>query len=290
MTVLDNLNEEEIQHLYELFFGPILVKHKDFSYVDNIITLLSKPNSIKALVDKLNSQERKVLEYLSRFRIISEQYLKEKLNIILDMQLFMIEKIINILISKNYIFRRDSNLVIPQIFYPKKEVNIQTESLPAIDTPYLSRAMIDINNLINYFLCQRFSFSNQLFLYKKDYQQTYQMFGNYTVLDEDEYNFVSFFFANAFFEDGQNINLHQLETFFKMNVLERALYITEIVNPSMYSVLQHYYKTGQSQKINRNDLYYLWEQSLLMQNYSYSPMKSNFDQFVNFMVKLEFFK
>ena len=36
MTLLSNLNQEEIQHLYELFFGPILVKHQNFSYLDKI--------------------------------------------------------------------------------------------------------------------------------------------------------------------------------------------------------------------------------------------------------------
>ena len=287
MTLLGNLNQEEIQHLYELFFGPILVKHQNFSYLDNIITLLSKPNSIKTYLDKLNTQEKKVLEYLSRFRIISETFLKEKLNIILDMPLFLIEKIISVLIAKNFIFRRGNNLVIPQIFYPSEPPQIAEEQLPAAEGEYFPKAMIDLHNMINYFICQGFSFSNQLFLYKKDFQLTEQMFVNYAVLRGNEYNFVSYFFANAFISDGQSLNLYQLKSFFAMNVLERAMYMLEIISPNMYSIIKHYNQTGNSVKISRDNMFYMWEQTLLLQEFDYAPLRTTFDEIMGYLTNMD---
>ena len=287
MTLLDNLNQEEIQHLYELFFGPILVKHQNFSYLDNIITLLSKPYSIKTYLDKLNTQEKRVLEYLSRFRIISETFLKEKLNIILDMPLFLIEKIISVLIAKNFIFRRGDSLVIPQIFYMIDPPDIAEEQMPAAEGEYFPKAMTDVHNMINYFICQGFSFSNQLFLYKKDFQLTEQMFDNYAVLSGNEYNFVSYFFANAFLSDGQRLNLYQLKTFFAMNILDRAMYMLEIISPNMYSIIRHYNQTGKNVKISRECLFYLWEQTLLLQEFDYAPLRVTFDEIIKFLVNME---
>ncbi|MBQ3923454.1 MAG: hypothetical protein II707_09165 [Spirochaetales bacterium] len=290
MTLLSNLNQEEIQHLYELFFGPILVKHQNFSYLDNIMTLLSKPNSIKTYLDKLNTQEKKVLEYLSRFRMISESFLKEKLNIIIDMPLFLIEKIISVLIAKNFIFRRGDCLVIPQIFYPNEPPNIEQEQFPAVEEEYFPKAMTDVHNMISFFICQGFSFSNQLFLYKKDFQLTEQMFANYAVLHGNEYNFVSYFFANAFISDGPSLNLYQLRSFFAMNILDRAMYILEIISPNMFSVIKHFNNTGKSIKISRDNLFYLWEQTLLKQEFDYAPLRVTFDEIMGYLINMEIVK
>ena len=48
----DYLNEKEISELYELFFGKVLIKKADFSYVGNLKISLVKENFVKSFEKK----------------------------------------------------------------------------------------------------------------------------------------------------------------------------------------------------------------------------------------------
>ncbi|MBP5706164.1 MAG: hypothetical protein J6W76_02680, partial [Spirochaetales bacterium] len=183
-------------------------------------------------------------------------------------------------------FRRNDCLVIPQIFYPNEIPNIKEELLPVVEEEYFPKAMTDVHNMIGYFICQGFSFSNQLFLYKKDFQLTEQMFVNYAALRGNEYNYVSYFFSNAFIGDGTGLNLNQLKSFFAMNILERAQYILEIISPNMSSIVKHYNQKGCSVKIDSKNLFYMWEQTLLMQEFDYAPLRVTFDELMGFLINI----
>ena len=287
---LDNLNEEEIKNLYELFFGKILMKRKGFSYKDNLTTLLSKDNIISSFLDKLNSQETEILKYLSKFKIISNVYLIEKLNIILDYPLFLINKIISNLILKNFIFQRNESLVIPQIFFQEHKIDLRINEVNENFIEYNSKAMVDVNNLINYFICMEFRFSNSLSLYKKDYLTTEDVFINYSILKDEQFNYVSYFFANAFCDEHQNLNLTQLKNFFNCSFLDRTLYLIEIIFPNIFSIVNYFYKQKKSVKISKEYMFYLWEKSLLLQNYKYAPIKVGFDDTISFLEKIEIIK
>ncbi|HNZ26006.1 MAG TPA: hypothetical protein PLG34_01350 [Spirochaetota bacterium] len=282
---LDNLNDDEIKSLYEVFLGKILMKREDFSYRKNLLSVLSKENVISSFVEKLNGDEFKVLKFITNFDALSNHYLIEKISIILDMQLFLVNKVISNLLLKSYIFQREDLIIIPQIYY---EVANST-SYEIVDISgeiYSSKSITDINNIILYFITKEFKFSNSYSLYKKDNISSDQIFANYSNFDYDDLNAISYFFSNAFCDEQFNISLNKVEIFFSKNMFERILYFVEITFPNFYSILKFYYKNKQSVAFKREDLKKLWELTLMNQTYTYPPIKKDFDEVLSFLEKI----
>ncbi|MBP7552238.1 MAG: hypothetical protein KA885_02335 [Spirochaetes bacterium] len=285
MINLDNLNDDEIKSLYEVFLGKILMKREDFSYRKNLLSVLSKDNVISSFVEKLNGDESRILKFITNFEFLSNLYLIEKISIILDMQLFLVNKVISNLLLKSYIFQRDDLIIIPQIYY---EVSASTshEIVDISGEIYCSKSVTDINNIILYFIIKEFKFSNSYSLYKKDNISSDQIFSNYSNFNYDDLNAISYFFSNAFCDEQFNISLNKVEIYFSKNPFERILYFVEITFPNFYSILNFYYKNKQSVVFKKEDLKNLWELALINQTYTYPPIKKDFNEVLSFLEKI----
>jgi len=116
------LTEKEVIDLYEVFFGKILIKKPDFSYKKNIEVLSGKESFIKGVLEKLNETEVEVLKSLSNVSIVPFNFINDKINQITNIPLANIDRAVNSLLQKKYIFLREDNntLIIPQIYYVKE--------------------------------------------------------------------------------------------------------------------------------------------------------------------------
>ena len=60
---LNSLEDDEILKLYELFFGPILMRRETEFYLESLKTFLNKESSIEKVVNKLNECDAIIFSY-----------------------------------------------------------------------------------------------------------------------------------------------------------------------------------------------------------------------------------
>jgi hypothetical protein len=282
---LKYLNENEIVEFYELFFGKILLKKPDFSYHKNLSQSLSKENSTKIILERLNQNELDILKVLSGHVFVPNKFIEEKLQIILNIPTAIITKSLANLIIKKFIFLREEKiLVIPDVYFEKEENFFNF--IVSEDTPkreYSSRTFEDINNLINYFISKEIKFSNINAIYKKDAELLEETFSSYSNLKKHDYNVVSYFFAVSFLNSDETINIASIKSFFELLPLERILFFTKIVFPSVYAIIEYFYKMKKDISLKLEEFKTLWLESFLLTEYAFTPLKYNLNTILSFL-------
>jgi hypothetical protein len=282
---LSYLNENEIVEFYELFFGKILLKKPDFSYYKNLALSLSKENTVKSILERINQHETEILQVLSKHIIVPYEYVVDKLHVFLNIPTTIISKSISTLIAKKYIFLRDNvMLIVPDVYFYEEENEINFAELDCPeDREYDSKILTDINNLINYFASKEIKFSNSHAIYKKDATLLEEAFSKYTNLKRIEYNVVSYFYALVFKNSDDSINFESLKKYFHMLPLDRILYFFKITFPSVYAIIDYFYSFKKDVKINIQDLKTLWFKSFLLSEYKFMPIRFNFNSILHLL-------
>ncbi len=284
---LTYLTEEEIIDFYELFFGNILIKKPNISYYSNLSKCLDKENFIQSVLNKLNDNELKILKILSKDIFVPFEFLTEKLSIILNLSNQIINKSITTLIDKKYIFLRDNKtLVVADVFFPRDNNKVKYSFEDEVFDNFSSKVIVDINNLINYFISKELLFSNSLTLYKKDLITTAGVFSKFSSLIEKEYNLVAYFFSLSFIGKNNVILLDNIKEFFELPPIKRALEFIKVVFPWLYSILKYFYSMKKSVKISLEEFQKLFLSTFLLTKYNSVPFKMSMENTLNFLVKI----
>ncbi|OHD19808.1 MAG: hypothetical protein A2086_13735 [Spirochaetes bacterium GWD1_27_9] len=285
---LNYLEENEVIELYELFFGKILIKKPDFSYINNLTSSLTKESFVKSVIEKLTPQEIDVLKELSANIFVPYDFIAEKLHIILKIPTNIINKAISNLLLKKIIFlRNNTTLVIPHIYFPQEEKTIKYSLISESELKnYHSKTLIDINNLINYFISKDLTFSNANAVYKKDGVTIEDIFLNYSSLKRLEYNYISHFFCAAFRDKTGNINLDNIKSYFNLPEVEKSLFFVRFTFPEAYAILTHFYSFEKDIRIDMEELKKLWLTSFLLTNYVTTPLKLDINNILHFLKEL----
>jgi len=286
---IKHLNETEIIELYELFFGKILLKKPDFSYHKNLANSLENENSINIILSTLNQNEISILKLLSSRKIVSFNFLAEKIQILLDLPQATISKSINNLILKKLVFKREEKfLVIPNIYFDSEDIPFTFTVVDDLsEKDYCSKFITDLNNLINYFACKGMSFSNNFSLYKKDHSLLEESFSSYSNLSWDDYNIISYFFSISFRNDDGSTNYINIKEFFNLSIIERVFYFIKITFPAIHTIMTYFNNHKTDVIIDLNHYTNLWEETFLHTEYNYFPVKYNLEETLRFMVSTE---
>ncbi|HOJ65205.1 MAG TPA: hypothetical protein PLE45_12385 [Spirochaetota bacterium] len=281
-----NLNEKEVESLYEFFFGKILVKSKKIDYKESLTHFIQKPNFLSILQSKLPELDFNVLKTISICDYLPYQFIVEKLSIILDKQPSFIEKSLKNLIEKNIIFLRDNQtLIIPDYNIVQKrkiEYNVLQE-----DINFNSKIYYDLINFLNYLLSKNITLSLNGFIYKKDLSFLEDIFKDYSTLQKDDFYFISYFFSLIFLDMNQKLHLKNINNFFSMNKKERILFFIKICFPQFYNIYKYFIDKNKNVVISLNDFKELWEKTFLSIEYKTTPIKTSFEKIVNFLNKLD---
>lgn len=287
---LDGLLKREVEDFYELFFGKILIKKPGFSYYSNLVKFLSKDDSITNVLNRLNDTEKEILKTLSSHDIlIPYRFISEKLNIILNIPIVEIRKAVNNLFDKKYIFIRDEKqIVIPGVYFEKmnEKINYRIAKIEKDET-FFSKAQIDINNILNYFISKEIKISNYLSLYKKDIISIKDIFSKYSGFNEKDFNLIGYFYSRSFLDEENNLIIKKVEEYFKLSHLQRAYFFIKIVFPWVFSIFKFIEKEKQSLRFELNDFKKLWEKSILISNNTLEPFKLDFSGTLKFLEHLE---
>lgn len=283
----DFLNEKEISELYELFFGKVLIKKADFSYVDNLKISLVKENFVKSFVDRLPQQEIDILKIISKVKSIPYNFLPEKISNILNIPNTNIGKSVGNLIQRKFIFLRDNdNIVIPSIYFEIKDVVY--DFVDCEERKYENKFLQDIISLINYFVSKNLKFSNGFAIYKKDYLFIEESFGKYCNLKRIEYNLISYFFSLAFMDRNGAVYYKNIENFFELSNIEKIRFFLKIAFPAVYSIISGILKNEKKDiEILTEDFKELWIRAFLSTEYSETPMKYSFANILSFLKDLD---
>ncbi len=285
---LGYLTKDEIINLYELFFGNILIKKKDFNYYSNLVKSLKNENSISNIIDKLDENELKILKILSNFTLIPYSFINEKLNIILKIPVHIINKTLSNLIDKKYIFLREDMLVIPHIYFNSLETKFEY-SKAYLETDPPVKFVSVLNNIINFFISKQFSFSTTNTLYKKDLKSMHDTFSKHLNYSEDEYNIFSYFYANTFYSD-DSLSINLIKEFFSLSLANRILYFLKIVFPFLYPLFLISLKLKTSISINMHEFNELLSYLFLTIKYEYVPFNMNFNDIIKFLKENDLIK
>ncbi|MBN2544393.1 MAG: hypothetical protein JXB50_01265 [Spirochaetes bacterium] len=284
---LDYLNEKEIIEFYELFFGNILIKRPGFSYYSNLSKCLTKDNVVQSILEKLNSHELNILKILSRNIYIPNDYLIEKLHIIMDIPAPIIKKSISNLIEKKYIFiREDKKLVIPNVFFSDDSEKSDYKEDQDDPVVYSSRALNDINNLLNYYISKEIKHSNSFSLYKKDHHDLIAVFSNYSSINEDEYDLVTYFYGVNFVDETESLIIEKVKDYFNLPNFNKTMQFVKIVFPWLNTIISYFYKQNTCIRIKKDKLKNLWVNSILLTEYKNIPIKFSFEKTLKFLLKL----
>lgn len=288
---LDYLNEKEIIEFYELFFGNILIKKPNFPYYSNLSKCLQKDTVVKSILGKLNSCELEILKTVSKNVYVPYQFLVEKLNILLDISPSIVKKGLTNLIERKYIFiRDDKKLVIPDVYFENYKDNIEYVEEPTENREYSSQGIIDINNLLCYYISKEIKHSNSFSLYKREYLDVENIFNTYSVLKEDEFDVVTYLYAIDFIDDSSSLVINRVKNFFSKNSLEKAFHFLKIVFPACYTIFSYFYKQGISVRLKIEDFKELWTKSFLLTEYRTEPIKVNFEKTLEILEKMNLVK
>ena len=284
---LKSLTDDEILKLYELFSGPILMRHEAGFYLDCLKTFLNKDSAVEKVVNRLNVLEIEIIKLFSQLTQVPVAFLNEKLSIIFGEHPSLIGKMIQNLISKNYIFTHEEGfLFIPQLIskHYKKE-GITAKKVITEEKNYNSENFCDAINIIVYFLSKGLKFSKSGGLYKKDFEQLSAIFCAASGYLRDEYDIIGYFFSTTFvYED--ELQTDKIRKFFKLSQLERMLTLVKKVFPYLQPIISKVYEDKNSYKINKNDLKLLFKTLLLASVLGNEPYRADFDSILDFLVKI----
>jgi len=286
---LDYLLKNEVEEFYELFFGKILIKRSKFSYYSNLVKCLSKDDFIERVLSRLNDTEFEILKLLSfHHTIVPNNFIVEKLSIILSISTVDVRRSFNNLIEKKYVFLREKNeIVIPGVFFNDKNVktNYRVEK---IETPKLLEAntQIKINNIISYFISKETKFSNGLTLYKKDISSIKNIFSKHAKLSEKEFNLIGYFYSIAFLDEESNLIMRKVEDYFRLSFSERVYFFIKTLFPGVYSIFEFVKKEKKTLNIDLDEFEKLWERSLLISDINTEPFKLNYKETLEFVNSL----
>ncbi len=288
--MIKGLNDREIEDLYELFFGKILMKKSDFSYKNNLLVYLKKPEFIKSILSKLNSTENRILKILSHIFIAPEKFISEKINVIADdINISTISKIISNLKDKKYIFTRDTtDIVIPRIYFDKaRTIDIPVYYLETDNQNELYKSTIvnEINNMLLFLISKEVKISNSNYLYKKDAESFVDIFSSFSQLEEDEYRFVTFFYNKYFLNGNEQPEIKIVKNYFAMPRIEKILLMIKYTFPAFYDVIDHAYTEKKSFKIQKDELESIWKYIFLTSDIDSPPIKADFNACVKFLKK-----
>jgi hypothetical protein len=284
---LSYLNENEIISLYELFFGNVLIKKNGFSYYDNLSKNLTKEEVITNSLQKLNDIEKSILKILSFTTIIPYKFINEKLSILLDLPIISINKAINNLLEKKFIFiRNDNSIVIPNIFYKNEKQNIYFQKINPLIIDKKNNLLTDFNNLINIFISKEIKFTNNFNLYKKDIETVKEYMSNYSNFDDTKIALVGNFFCRYFFDNENNLLYNCLQSYFEMENEKKLYCIIENTLPSFYNLLMNF-DEGYSIKIDIENFKKLYNSSFLITEYKNEPIDVNFENLLFLLNEFE---
>ena len=286
-AILNYLKENEIIELYELFFGKLLVKRPDFSYIENLRISLSKTDFVKPYLIKLNTTEYEVLKILSKEKFIPYKYISEKLSIILKLQNSQILKAINALLQKGYIFlRNNSTLVIPNIYFDDfNDGDIEYDIVNENSGLYKSKIVPDISNLITYFISNDIKFTSDFFLYKKDIVLLESIFLNYSLMSKDEILYVVYFFENGLQTLDLRVNANKVKDFFALSDLQKILFFIKKVFTYFHPLFDFFQSFDKNIIISKDKFKKIWDRLFLLQDLDLPPIKADFNEFLNFCEK-----
>lgn len=284
---LNSLDDDEILKLYELFFGPILMRRETEFYLESLKTFLNKESSIEKVVNKLNALEIEIIKLLSQVAQVPSAFLNEKLSIIFGEHPSLIGKMIQNLVAKNYIFMRDDKfLFIPELLaghYKKEGITAVKEDTE--EQVYNSEKFSNVINVIIYFLSKGLKFSKSGGLYKKDFEQLSAVFCTASGYLRDEYDIIGYFFSATFIYE-EELQMEVVQNFFKLSQLERMLTLVENVFPYLKPILEQVYENKSSYKVSKTDLKQVFKTLLLASVLEHEPYRADFNSIIDFLVKI----
>lgn len=284
---LKSLKDDEILKLYELFSGPILIRHETEFYLDSLKSFLNKDSAIEKVINRLNVLEIEIIKLLSQLTYVPIPFLNEKLSIILGEHPSLVGKMIQNLMVKNYIFKHDEDyLFIPQLLsnHYKKEGITATKTINE-EIDYNSLKFCNVINIIVYLLSKGLKFSKSGGLYKKDFEQLSAIFYGTSGYLRDEYDIIGYFFSTTFIYE-EELQTDKIQKFFKLSQLERMLTLVKKVFPYLQPIISKVYEDKSSYKINKNDLKLLFKTLLLASVLDNEPYRADFNSVMEFLVKI----
>ncbi len=284
---LSYLKENEVIELYELFFGKLLVRRPDFSYIDNLKISLSKTNFVQSYLARLNTTEYEILKILSKEKFVPYRYIADKLSIILKLQNSQILKAINILIQKSYIFLRNNNmLVIPNIYFDDEGSDeVEYDITNSNSGAYNSQIVSDISSMIMYFISNDIKFTSDFFLYKKDVVLLENIFLNYSLISKEELLYVVYFFQNVLQTKDARANTHKIKEYFKLTDLQKILFVIKEVFSYFHPLFDFFHSFDKNVIISKDKFKQIWERLFILQDLEIPPIKADFNEFLNFCEK-----
>lgn len=281
-----NLNDKEIESLYEFFFGKILVKSKKIDYKESLLYFIKKPNFISILQSKLPELDFNILKVLSICDYLPYEFIIEKLSIILDKQPSFVEKAIKNLIDKNIIFlRKDNTIVVPDYnLFPKVKIEYRTIEEEIVFNP---KSYYDLINFLNYLSSKNLTLSSNGFIYKKDLLFLEDIFKDYSLLKKDDFYFISYFFSLIFLDVNQKFHLKNINYFFSLSKKERILFFIKICFPQFYNMYKYFSLKNKNIIMNISDFKELWIKTFLSIECKISPLKTSFEKIVDFLERLD---
>lgn len=285
------LSEDEILKLYELFFGPVLIRKPVENYVASIKTLLDDKTVINKLLEKLNSNELKVFKLLSLTPKTPVEFINEKVSILIGEHPSIVGKIITNLQNKNYIFIRDDKyIIVPLIFSDESfksgfdlTVNNKHQNV------YENKSSYAVNNILLYLLTKEIKFSKSGTLYKKDFEELKTVFTPGTDFTKDEFDIISYFCFLSFLTNDV-VNWHSVKHFFAMPPIERILQLVRTVFPYLQFFMDEVYSKKSNSIIKTDDFTALYKHNLLISELNEEPFKADIDTIITFFQKLGIFK
>lgn len=284
---LNSLKDDEILKLYELFFGPVLMRRETEFYLESLKSFLNKDSSIEKVFNKLNALEIEIIKLLSQLAQVPSEFLNEKLSIIFGEHPSLIGKMTQNLIAKNYIFTHDEKyFFIPELLsrHYEKE-GITAVKVNTAEQIYNSEKFSDVINIIIYFLSKGLKFSKSGGLYKKDFETLSTVFCTSSGYLRDEYDIIGYFFSTSFIYE-EELQIEKIQDFFKLSQLDRMLTLTENVFPYLKPIISRIYADKASYKINKNDLKMLFKILLLASVLNHEPYRADFDSIIDFLTKI----
>ncbi len=288
---LNELLEDEILRLYELFFGPVLLKKSSDTYVTSLKSLLNNEGVVEKLIEKLNNSEVNVLRLLSILPKTPITFINEKISILLGEHPSIIGKIISNLQNKNFIFVRENRYIIVPALLTKKSaiqpVNIQLLNNDKGNS-YDSISLAHISNLLLYMLTKEIKFSKSGTLYKKDFDELQQVFNSFTGFTKEEYDIIAYFCSFSFVNNDE-IDWIAVEAFFNLKPHEKMLEILKTVFPYLNFVIDTIYENKTNCTINLNSFKDLYKSCFLSSELKNEPFKIDIIGIINFLLKIDFF-
>ncbi len=281
-----NLNDKEIESLYEFFFGKILVKSKKIDYKESLTYFIKKPNFLTILQSKLPELDFNILKTISICDYLPYNFIIEKLSIILDKQPSFVKKSIKNLIEKNIIFLRDQQTIVIPDYNIAQKRKLEYKNIEE-DTSFNSKGYYDLINFLNYLLSKNITLSSNGFIYKKDLSFLEEIFKDYSDFKKDDFYLISYFFSLIFLDVNQKLNIRNIKKFFSLTKKERILFFIKICFPQFYNIYKYFISKNCSVLFSMEDFNELWIKTFLSIECITPPIKISFEKILSFLTNLD---